>query len=214
MHLFLGLPLALCALSLVSPAPIQEPWKDMQDTEFQEAVESGHSLTRKILDDINKLHKSWVHTSFSLDEKVSSKLEYLKKILDLPAAPAIKPLSDSFTLSACLSQIAKGLKLHQTLLTVVSKLSHTKSEMVDGLLCDIRDLLLQVRKMQDLKNLPSDQETQAVSESQLQETLAPKISDEHISHVAAHLTLHQLREFGKDVRRTFRSMTVPSDLDN
>ncbi|KAL7869963.1 hypothetical protein AOLI_G00139510 [Acnodon oligacanthus] len=214
MHLFLGLPLALCALSLVSPAPIPEPWKDMQDPEFQEAVESGHSLIRKILDDITKVHKSWIPTGLSLDKKDSSKLEFLKTHLNLPEAPALKPLSDSFTLGACLNQIAKGLKLHQTLLTVVSKLSPAKSEMVEELLCDISDLLLQVHKMQDLKKLLSNPEPQAVSVSQLQETLAPKLSDEYKSHVAAHLTLLQLRDFSKDVSRTFRSMTVPSDSDN
>ncbi|KAL7857436.1 hypothetical protein SRHO_G00163350 [Serrasalmus rhombeus] len=214
MYLFLELSLALCVLSLVSSAPIQEPWKDMQDPEFQEAVESGHSLIRKILDDITELHNSWIPKGLSLDKKDSSKLKFLKTHLNLPEAPAIKPLSDSFTLGACLSQIAKGLKLHQTLLTVVSKLSPAKSEMVDGLLCDIRDLLLQVRKMQDLKNLLSNPEPQTVSESQLQETLAPKLSDEYNKHVAAHLTLLQLRDFSQEVSRTFRSMTVPSNSGN
>ncbi|KAL6474866.1 hypothetical protein MHYP_G00159060, partial [Metynnis hypsauchen] len=206
---FPGLPLALCALSLVSPAPIQEPWKDMQDPEFQEAVESGHSLIKKILDDITKLQKSWIPTG------LSPKLEFFKTHFDLPKAPAIKPYCyETFTLGVCLNQIAEGLKLHQTLLTVVSKLSPVKSEMVNELQCDINDLLLQVRKMQDLKNLLSNPEHQAVLESQLQETLAPKLSNEYKKHVAAHLTLVQLRDFSEDVSRTFRNMTVPSDSDN
>ncbi|KAI4899436.1 hypothetical protein NFI96_018733, partial [Prochilodus magdalenae] len=207
---FPGLPLALCALSLVRPAPIQDPWKDMQDPEFQEAVENAHSLISKILLDIPEVHKSWITSeSLSLDRNDSTKLQYLKEVLNLPVAPALKPLSVNFTLDACLSQIVEGLRLHQTLLEVVSNLRRTKSASLDGLLYDIRDLLVHIRKMQSLKSMTSSPETQTVQKSQLQEALAPHLSDDYTSQVAAHLALLQLRDFARDVYRSLRSMTLP-----
>ncbi|XP_072523920.1 colony stimulating factor 3 (granulocyte) a [Salminus brasiliensis] len=207
MHLFLGLPLTLCVLSLASSAPVLESRRDMQDPKFEDAVENGHSLISKILSNLPAVHKSWIHSeSLSLDRNDSGKLQYLKDILNLPTAPALKPLSDDFTLAACLGQIAEGLRLHQTTLTVVNKLALVKSEKVDGLLYDIRDLLTQVQKMQKLTGTTSAPETQAVAENQLQTNLAPRLQDEYTSQVAAHLVLLQLRDFSQDVSRSFRSI--------
>lgn len=47
-----------------------------------------------------------------------------------------------------------------------------------------------------------------VSESQLQTDLAPKLKDQYVSEVAAHLALIQLREFAKDVSRSLQSMII------
>lgn len=47
-----------------------------------------------------------------------------------------------------------------------------------------------------------------VSESQLREDLAPKLENEYLSQVAAHLALIQLREFAKDVSRSLQSMIL------
>lgn len=47
-----------------------------------------------------------------------------------------------------------------------------------------------------------------VTESQLREDLAPKIENEYISQVAAHLALIQLREFTRDVSRSLQSMII------
>ncbi|KAG9267586.1 colony stimulating factor 3 (granulocyte) a [Astyanax mexicanus] len=207
MHLFLGLPLTLCALSLVSPAPMPAMWRDMQNPAFENALENGHSLISKILNDTPAAHKAWIHTeSLSLDGNDSGKLQYLKEVLNLTTAPALKPISDSLNLGDCLGQIAEGLRLHQTLLTVVSNLALVKPEEVDGLLYDIRDLLIQVKKMQSQTGVTSAPETQEDLKSQLQKNLAPQLEDEYTSQVAAHLVLLHLRDFSQDVSRSFRSM--------
>ncbi|XP_066521343.1 colony stimulating factor 3 (granulocyte) a [Hoplias malabaricus] len=213
MHLFLGLPMALCALSLVSAAPLLELLKDMQDPAFQNAVENGQSLINRILISIPAVHKSWIQSeSLSFDSSDSGKLEYLKGVINLPAAPVLKTLSDD-TLGACLSQIAEGLKLHKTLLTVVSDLRTTKSEKVNLLLHDIRDLLPQIHKMQKLIKVANVPEEEAVSKSHLQADLKSRVTDEYLSQVAAHLTLLQLQKFGQDVSRSLRSM-VTSTADS
>ncbi|KAK3529181.1 hypothetical protein QTP70_019425 [Hemibagrus guttatus] len=211
-----GVFLALSALGrFVLPAPVPETQltpdiKDMEvvrSSDFQDAAENAHSLIKKILMEIPAVHKSLIHTTtLSLDESDLSTLQLLKGSLALPETSPLQPLSDKFKLDVSLGRIVEGLKLHRTLLKVISDLAHFKPKKPIELLHDLRDVLLHVHKMQHLIKAVNGPEK--ISESQLREDLAPKLENEYMSQVATHLALIQLRQFTKDVNRSLQSMII------
>ncbi|XP_026803711.3 uncharacterized protein LOC113547531 [Pangasianodon hypophthalmus] len=216
MYFYLGMYFALSTLGrfvLSAPVPETQHTLDVKDmevmrsSEFQDAAENALSLITKILSDIPAVHKSLIHTTtLSLDESDLSTLQFLKDSLALPEPSPLQPLSDKFKLDVSLGRIAEGLKLHKTLLKVISELVHFKPKKLNDFLYDLRDSLLHVHKMQHVIKAVNGPEK--VSESQLQEDLAPKLKNEYVSQVAAHLALIQLRQFAKDVSRSLQSMII------
>ncbi|XP_076851116.1 colony stimulating factor 3 (granulocyte) a [Brachyhypopomus gauderio] len=207
MYIYLGSTcLALCILvASVGSAPI------MQDSEFQDTVENGHSLITKILDDIPAVHKSWIYAeSMSLDE--IDKFQYLREQLNIPDVPGLIPISDD--LDACLIQISEVLRLHRALLKVISNKMTSTSTSADDLRYDIRDLLSVVHKMWTLTKRPAGSvwPAQAVSDGKLEAELGPRLSTDYKVQVAAHLVLVQLRQFGQEVQRSLHSLLDPGSL--
>ncbi|XP_062859129.1 colony stimulating factor 3 (granulocyte) a [Trichomycterus rosablanca] len=159
----------------------------------------------RILNKIPEVN-DWISGGLKLEKSDLSELQYLKDILNFSEVPVLEPLSDNFTLETCLNRIVKGLEYHKTLLKVISKLGHFKSEELDGLLYDIRDLLVQIHKMQKL--IEAANVSEQLSESQMEADLLLKLDTTYMTKVAAHLALIQLKMFGENVSRTLRSMIV------
>ncbi|KAG7325380.1 hypothetical protein KOW79_011696 [Hemibagrus wyckioides] len=216
MYLFVGVFLALSSLGrfvLLAPLPETQLPLDIKDMEFmrssdfQEAAESAQSLITKIFIEIPAVHKSLIHTTtLPLDESDLSPLQVLKRSLALPEPSPLQPLSDKFKLDVSLGRIVEGLKLHKTLLKVISDQPHFKPKKPIELLHDLRDAIMHVHKMQHLIKAANGPEK--VTESQLREDLAPKLENEYMSQVATHLALIQLRQFSKDVSRSLQSMII------
>ncbi|XP_060746980.1 uncharacterized protein LOC132859978 [Tachysurus vachellii] len=222
MCFFLGMFLALSTLGrfvLLAPLPETQHMLDIKDmevmrsSEFQDNAENAYSLVTKILIEIPAVHKSLIHTeTLSLNESDLSSLQILKNFLGLPEPSPLQPLSDKFTLDVSLGRIVEGLKLHKILLKVISELEHFKVKKPNEILYDLRDAILHIHKMQHLIKAVNGPEK--VSESQLQEDLAPKLENEYMSQVATHLALIQLRQFTKDVSRSLHSMIIsPAELE-
>ncbi|KAM4598233.1 colony stimulating factor 3 (granulocyte) b [Polymixia lowei] len=180
---------------LVRSAPLLDSSFAVTDAGFKQATERAKTLVEKILRDIPAVHGATVNTEgLTLDSSSQpTNLQIMVTSLGIPAAPALKPLSERFTLEHCVSRIAVGIQLHQELL---GALANKLSGLTD-LRADLRDLLTQIGKMQELGRLSSVEQYQSPH-------LASRLHGDYEVQVASHLTLIQLRSFCHDLVRSLR----------
>ncbi|KAG5854932.1 hypothetical protein ANANG_G00043260 [Anguilla anguilla] len=184
----------------------------MERPDFLRAVEHSQSLVNKILKDIPDTHKSCVSSkSLTLHPTLQpisepSNLQFMEDSLKIPRAPVLKGLSDEFTLEMCLKHISEGLQMYQDVLsTLHNRVSNP--EKMKGMHADVRDLLAQITKMQELCRFETGAKYGGSG-------LASRLSGDFEVQVAAHLSLLQLQDFGRDVFRSLRNMTREEpDLD-
>ncbi|XP_059898584.1 uncharacterized protein LOC132450450 isoform X2 [Gadus macrocephalus] len=96
-----------------------------------------------------------------------------------------------------LSRMSVGIKLHQDLLGALA----ARLEGLDDLRADLRDLLTQINKMQELGRWSSDEPYQSPD-------IAAHLHGDYELQVATHLTLTQLRAFCQDIVRSMRNISV------
>ncbi|XP_068605531.1 uncharacterized protein [Brachionichthys hirsutus] len=212
-------------LIVVQSAPVNPP------PPFREAAESAKMLVEKILEDIVIVHAATVHTE-GLTLKPSAPaatLQTMAASLGVPAAPVLKPLSEHFTLDACLSRMLAGSRLYQGLMGVLSG----RLGGLGDLQADLRDLQTSIDKVKK-KKLPGLWRFALIGCSmltascvfqikQLAQTdgggaaddgpysgldLASHLHGNYEVQVAAHLALVQLRSFCHDLVRGLRAIAT------
>ncbi|CAL8272612.1 unnamed protein product [Lota lota] len=124
-------------------------------------------------------------------------LQRMVSSLGISTPPALMPLSAHFTLENSLNRMSVGIKLHQDLLGALA----TQLVGLDDLRADLRDLLTQITKMQELGRWSSDESYQSPD-------LAARLHGDYELQVANHLTLTQLRAFCQDIVRSMRNIST------
>ncbi|XP_069547534.1 uncharacterized protein [Brachyistius frenatus] len=180
-------------------APLPESSALVEDSQFQGFLLTSRSLTQKILLSIPETHRSCIHTeTLQLNSSENAKLVTMASTIGIPSAPALRALSENFTLETSLRRMHEGLQLHRALLNSVFPRLENKDR-VTGLIADIKDLAIQINKMLKL----------AQAEAAEQPTPTPvalRLPGQYEIQVAAHLTLVQLQSFGQDMVRCLRSL--------
>ncbi|XP_029977582.1 colony stimulating factor 3 (granulocyte) a isoform X2 [Sphaeramia orbicularis] len=176
------------------------------DPQFQQSVQWSHTLVQKILLSIPETHKSCIHTeTLRLNSTENAKLQLMASSIGIRSAPALRVVSEDFTVETGLTRMSEGLQLHRDLLASVSpRLTNTGK--VDELMGDIKDLVVHVNKMLKMVR----------TEVTAQPTPTPvnlQMPGEYEVQVAAHLTLVQLQTFGQDMVRSLRSMEQNEDKE-
>lgn len=171
------------------------------DQQFQDLVQRSHILIQKILLSIPDVHKSCIHIeSLQLNSSENTKLVIMASNIGIPPAPILRVVSENCTLESNLTQMTEGLLLHRELLTaVLPKLG--KKDKVSELSYDIRDFLLQIRKMLKLV-----QKSGAPTVQPMSKPVTLRLPGEYEIQVAAHLTLVQLEAFAQDVVDCLKNM--------
>uniref|UniRef100_A0A3Q0TFK4 Granulocyte colony-stimulating factor n=1 Tax=Amphilophus citrinellus TaxID=61819 RepID=A0A3Q0TFK4_AMPCI len=184
--------------ALVQSAPVSSPSNPSQA--FREAAGRAKTLVEKILKDIPAVHTTVITTEgLTLDpSSQTTNLQMMVMELGIPAAPVLKPLSESFTLDMCVSHMLVGGRLYQELLVVLSN----KLGGLQDLSADLRDLLTHINKMKEAAQLSGD------SSDQNSLDLASRLHGTYEIQVAAHLTLTQLRSFCHDLIRSLRAIAA------
>ncbi|XP_067286764.1 colony stimulating factor 3 (granulocyte) a [Pseudorasbora parva] len=180
-------------------APVSRELDNMD----KDTIAKAHSLISKILNDIPTVHTTWIEKkSMTLgDNSTRQQLQLLKEHM-IPSAPVLHSISNSFSLETCLAHIVEGLQLHVNLLNEISKSTFlNKTDGVEDLIAEIEELLCLIKKLQNL-----DQSKQASDKQTHKHDLAKHLTNKYRTRAAAHLTLHQLQEFGSDVLRSILSM--------
>ncbi|CAL8264932.1 colony stimulating factor 3 (granulocyte) b isoform X1 [Gadus morhua] len=199
MNLLHFLALQCCLALLVLSAPLQDSRLTLADPEFKLAVVRSNTLVEKILEDIPVVHKNTIHSTGLILEPSSQgpMLQRMVLTLGIPTPPALMPLSAHFTLENSLSRMSVGIKLQQDLLGALA----ARLEGLDDLRADLRDLLTQINKMQELGRWSSDEPYQSPD-------IAANLHGDYELQVATHLTLTQLRAFCQDIVRSMRNISV------
>ncbi|XP_068605532.1 granulocyte colony-stimulating factor-like isoform X2 [Brachionichthys hirsutus] len=185
-------------LIVVQSAPVNPP------PPFREAAESAKMLVEKILEDIVIVHAATVHTE-GLTLKPSAPaatLQTMAASLGVPAAPVLKPLSEHFTLDACLSRMLAGSRLYQGLMGVLSG----RLGGLGDLQADLRDLQTSIDKIKQLAQTDGGGAADDGPYSGLD--LASHLHGNYEVQVAAHLALVQLRSFCHDLVRGLRAIAT------
>uniref|UniRef100_A0A3Q2T8E6 Uncharacterized LOC105919975 n=1 Tax=Fundulus heteroclitus TaxID=8078 RepID=A0A3Q2T8E6_FUNHE len=179
----------------------------VEDPQFQEILQRSRSLTQKILLSIADTHKSCVHSqTLQLTSSENTKLATLASTIGIPPAPLLRAVSENFTLESGLRAMHYGLQLHHGLLSSISPRLKVKEKVV-ALMADIRDLKVQVVKMEKMS-----QTSDAVPPTSASVEL--RLPGDYEVQVAAHLTLVQLQTFSQDVARCLRSLDRSNDEDD
>ncbi|KAM9346609.1 colony stimulating factor 3 (granulocyte) b [Symphorus nematophorus] len=182
---------------LVQSAPLSS-----SDTSpaFREAAERAKTLVEKILRDIPTVHAATINTQgLTLSSAHTANLQTMVTSLGIPAAPVLKPPSDSFTLDDCVSRMSAGSRLYQGLLGVLS----AKLDGLSDLRADLRDLLTHINKMTEAAQLSGG--GGGVVDQTHGLDLARRLHSNYEVQVALHLTLTQLRSFCHDLIRSLRA---------
>ncbi|XP_054455064.1 colony stimulating factor 3 (granulocyte) a [Anoplopoma fimbria] len=188
-----------CYMATVArSAPLPER-SALVEGQFQDIVQRSRSLIQKILLSIPDTHKSCIHIeTLQLNSSENAKLVFMASNIGIPSAPALRVVSENFTLETSLRHMSDGLQLHRALLSTVSLRLENKDKVM-GLMADIKDLVIQINKMLKL--------VQAGVVVQPSPTpMALHLPGEYEVQVAAHLTLVQLQSFGQDTVRCLRSL--------
>ncbi|XP_075313365.1 colony stimulating factor 3 (granulocyte) a [Odontesthes bonariensis] len=192
--------------SVVNSAPLPASSALVEDPQFQEILQRSRSLTQKILLSIPDTHKSCIHTeTLQLNSSENAKLVTMASTIGIPPSPVVRAVSENFTLENSLKRMYEGLQLHQALLSGVSPQLEVKDK-VTGLIADIRDLAVQIVKMQKM----------AQAEAAVEQSPTPvdlRLPGDYEVQVAAHLTLVQLQSFGQDMARCLRSLDQSQEED-
>lgn len=127
-------------------APPAERSTLVEGQQFQDLVQRSRSLTQKILLSIPDTHKSCIHVeTLQLNSSENAKLAYMASTIGIPSAPVLRVVSENFTLETSLIRMSEGLQLHRALLSSVSPRLENK---LTGLLADIKDLIIQINKVE------------------------------------------------------------------
>ncbi|KAJ8364676.1 hypothetical protein SKAU_G00135070 [Synaphobranchus kaupii] len=172
----------------------------MEHPDFLRAVEHSQSLVNKILKDIPDTHESCVSSKSLTLHPTSqpSNLQYMESSLRIPRAPILKGLSAEFTLEMCLNRTSEGLKMYQDVLSALRNRVSNPQKMKE-LQADVKDLLTQIKKMQELGQFETREEYRGSG-------LASRLSGDFEVQVATHLSLLQLQDFVRDIFRSLRNM--------
>nr|XP_019938526.1 PREDICTED: uncharacterized protein LOC109626803 isoform X1 [Paralichthys olivaceus] len=189
--------LVMATLARSAPLPTWSPL--VEEPQFQELVHRSRSLAHKILLSVPDAHSSCIHTeTLQLDSAENAKLEIMAANIGIPPAPVLRAVSENFTLRTCLTHMSEGFQLHRALLNAVSERLQNKNKVTE-LMADIRDLTIQINKMQKMV------QKEAVLQP-LPTPMALRLHGEYEVQVAAHLTLVQLQSFGQDAIRCLRKL--------
>ncbi|XP_072229405.1 colony stimulating factor 3 (granulocyte) a [Leuresthes tenuis] len=192
--------------TVVNSAPLPGSSALVEDPQFQEILQRSRSLTQKILLSIPDTHNSCnLALTLQLNSSENVKLVTMASIIGIPPAPVVKAVSENFTLENGLERMNKGLQLHQALLSEVAPRLEVKDKVTD-LIADIRDLAVQIVKMQKM----------ARAEAAVEPSPTPvklHLPGDYEVQVAAHLTLLQLQSFGQDMVRCLRSLDQSKEED-
>ncbi|KAM3591608.1 uncharacterized protein V6R79_004752 [Siganus canaliculatus] len=188
----------MAAVARSAPLP-PETIALVEDPQSQEIVQRSRSLIQKILLFIPVTHKSCIHSeALQLNSTENERFALMASTIGIPAAPAIRTVSENFTLEACLRRVSEGLQLHRALLISVSpRLKNT--DKVTELLADIKDLIININKL--LKMIQKEAPVQPSPTP-----MSLRLPGDYEVQLAAHLTLVQLQAFGQDVVRCLRSL--------
>ncbi|CAG5908727.1 unnamed protein product [Menidia menidia] len=194
------------AAAVVRGAPLPGASALVEEPKFQELLQRVHSLTQKMLLSIPDTHRSCVQTeTLKLNSSENAKLVTMASIIGIPPAPVLKAVSENFTLESSLERMSEGLHLHRSLLLRVSPRLE-RADKVASLMADIRDLAIQIVKMQ--KMLQPEAEVQ-----QAPDPLDLRLPGNYEVQVAVHMTLVQLQSFGRDMMRCLGSLDQGSEED-
>ncbi|KAM9715523.1 colony stimulating factor 3 (granulocyte) a [Menidia menidia] len=203
MHALIVLACSMAA-AVVRGAPLPGASALVEEPKFQELLQRVHSLTQKMLLSIPDTHRSCVQTeTLKLNSSENAKLVTMASIIGIPPAPVLKAVSENFTLENSLERMSEGLHLHRSLLLRVSPRLEA-ADKVASLMADIRDLAIQIVKMQ--KMLRPEAEVQ-----QAPDPLDLRLPGNYEVQVAVHMTLVQLQSFGRDMMRCLGSLDQGSE---
>ncbi|XP_038161552.1 uncharacterized protein LOC119796870 [Cyprinodon tularosa] len=178
--------------SLVRSAPVGSP-------PFRETALQAKTLGEKILKDISAAHAANVE-SFTLGSlSQTSNLQTMAASMRIPSSPALKALSERFTLDMCVSRMLAGVQMYQNLLEVLS----SKVSGLEDLKVDLRDLLNHINKLKEAAQLGADSSVPTASSD-----LATHLQDSYSIQAAVHISLTRLRAFCHDLNRTFRVLST------
>ncbi|KAM4526884.1 colony stimulating factor 3 (granulocyte) a [Fundulus diaphanus] len=179
----------------------------VEDPQFQEILQRSRSLTQKILLSIADTHKSCVHSqTLQLTSSENTKLATMASTIGIPPAPLLRAVSENFTLESGLRAMHDGLQLHHGLLSSISPRLKVKEKVV-ALMADVRDLKVQVVKMEKMTQT-------SVAVPPTSASVELRLPGDYEVQVAAHLTLVQLQTFSQDVARCLRSLDRSNDDEN
>ncbi|XP_034047284.1 colony stimulating factor 3 (granulocyte) a [Thalassophryne amazonica] len=166
---------------------------------FREAAERAKLLVEKILHDIPTAYRATVTMEgLTLDpSNQPANLQMMTTSLKIPAAPVLKPLSDSFTLDTCVKRMSAGSRLHHDLLgSLAGQLNG-----LNDLRADLWDLLSQISNLKQLADLSDP------TEHYQRPDLTSTLQSDYDVQMAAHLILKQLRSFCHDLIRSLRAIS-------
>ncbi|XP_016889454.1 colony stimulating factor 3 (granulocyte) a isoform X2 [Cynoglossus semilaevis] len=195
--------------SIGRSAPLQQQTPKssalVEDPDFQELVERSRSLALKILQSIPDTHKSCIHSqnTLQLNSPDNLRFEFMANSIGIPPTPVVTPVSENFSLNTSLKNMSEGLHQFSALLSTISERLQNKNKVVE-LMSDIKDLTIQINKMQKMLH----------RDSVVQSTPAPvslHIDGHYEVQLAAHLTLVKLQSFGQDIVRCLRSLDCSED---
>ncbi|KAL4660495.1 hypothetical protein GN956_G1364 [Arapaima gigas] len=194
----------LCCCTVLLAAPLHEfsgeagPFMD--DAVFQLALRLGHTVVRKLMEDIPAAHKATVRSpTLTLTSTTETHLDYMVVSLGIPAAPVLKAIGADFTLETCLNHMSEGLQMYEDLLAAVSGRVAAPEKLTE-LQADLRELLAQVHKMRELSEL---EPTVPYTTS----NLASRLTGDFEVDVATHLVLVQLQTFVQHIFRSLRNIS-------
>ncbi|XP_014906192.1 colony stimulating factor 3 (granulocyte) a [Poecilia latipinna] len=194
--------------SAARSAPLPESGSALvEDPRFQEILQRSRSLTQKILDSIADTHSSCIHTeTLKLDSSDIGRFSTMATNIGIPPAPVLTAVSENFTLETGLRVMHDGLQLHQGLLSSIAPRLAEKDKVV-ALMSDVRDLKIQIAKMQKMNQ-------SHIAAPPTSGSVELRLPGEFEVQVAAHLTLVQLQAFSWDVARCLRSLDRSTGDDN
>ncbi|TRY95795.1 hypothetical protein DNTS_008328 [Danionella cerebrum] len=180
-------------------APVSQKLKGMDSKTIGEA----QSLISKILQEIPETHAAWITSkSLTLGGSTDS-LQFLKSMI--PSAPILPNITEISSLETGLVNMSTGLQLHLNLLNKLSEAtSLPKTEQVTELQADIEELLEILDKLQIKAGFNASKEHSHGPE----QDLVKNLTSEYKTQAAAHLTLHQLQEFSREVLQRIRDILL------
>lgn len=185
---------------------LSETFVTVEDPKFYDLGHRSQALIDKVILAIPETHKSCIHSeTLQLNSNEHIKLQLMAAKIGITSAPILKAVSKDFPLDSCLRLMLEGLQLQQDRLQAVTQ-HVAKTDRVAEMQTDIRDLLIQIKKM--LKIVQGEAAVQPTSSN-----LVLNVNGEFEAQVAMHLTLVHLQDFGEHVVRSLRNILRTSEED-
>ncbi|XP_073773395.1 colony stimulating factor 3 (granulocyte) a isoform X1 [Danio rerio] len=190
-------------VGIVVSAPVPQKLDIMN----KDTIEQAHSLISKTLEDIPATHAAWVKSKSLAWGSSTDKLQHLKHYI--PSAPVLQNITDISSLETCLDKIVRGLQLHLNLLKdLIEATTLSQTDQVTELQADIQELVLLIEELQNQSGFNPSQQTSEEQSQSFKLNLTQHLKSDFQTEAAAHLILHQLRDFSCDILQRILSIRV------